>query len=335
MLKLFGIMGHYFGGANWEDMKYTVLIPGNEINEEQLLSLRGEDSYFKGNIKIPDGAIILVPESERETLQKDNPEMQIIGYEGDPKDYGTAVLSSMGYKAEQISNEKRSWKNDEDISKVYEIAKEKGKSTLQHCYSKEISQEDRGYAINVILNIFKIVEAKIKENPDLVKDIYKEKSVLEQIKRFFIGNVIKGESDPLNKNRCEIEGIEELLEKLSENGFEFSEEQSKFMKEKFSREQYEKMVEQYGLGDVDGDFTNGFIGQVLTTIQRNIAKENEMTKSSSEVTERTDSNNLLGSAIEATEETTRIETVRDQRNKIVQLQKERTQTLDNKDMSRD
>ena len=28
----------YFGGANWEDMKYTILIPGNEINQEQFTS---------------------------------------------------------------------------------------------------------------------------------------------------------------------------------------------------------------------------------------------------------------------------------------------------------
>lgn len=330
------MMGHCFGGANWEDMKYTILIPGNEINEEQLLSLRGEDSYFKGNIKLPDGTIILVPESERENLQKDNPEIQIIGYEGEPKDYGTAVLSSMGYKAEQIGTEKRSWKNDEDISKVYEIAKGKGISTLEHCYSKEISQEDRGYAINVLSNIFKIVEAKIKENPNFVNHIHKEKSMLGKIQRFFIKDVIKGESYYLNENICEAEGIEELLGKFSENGIEFSEERSEYMKETFTREQYEKKLEQYGQSAITTEsFSNDFIVQILLAIEENISKENEMTKNSSETTERTVSNELLGSAIQATEETTRSETVKEQKDKIVQLQKERTQTLDNKDMSRD
>lgn len=44
---------------------------------------------------------------------------------------------------------------------------------------------------------------------------------------------------------------------------------------------------------------------------------------------------ILSSAIQATEETTRTDSINDQRNKIVQLQKERTQTLENKDMSRD
>lgn len=326
----------YFGGANWEDMKYTILIPGNEINEEQLLSLRGEDSYFKGNIKLPDGAVILVPENEREILQKDNPEMQLIGYEGKPKDYGTALLSTMGYKSEQISNEKRSWKDDEDISKVYEIAKSKGKSTLQHCYSKEINEECRGYSINLLTNVFKIVEAKIKENPNFANKIHEEKALLNLIEHRFIKDVIKGQNDDLNNNICETEGIEELLEKLSENGFEFSAEQSEFMKETFSREQYEKMVEQYSKSNVVGEiFSNGFTGQVLTTIQRNIAKENEMSKSSREATERTESNNLLGSAIEATEETTRTDSINEQTNKIVQLQKERTKTQDNKDMNRD
>ena len=323
-------------GDSWQDMKYTILIPGNEINEEQLLALRGEDSYFKGNIKLPDGAIILVPENEREMLQKDNPEIQLVGYEGEPKNYGTALLSTMGYKAEDIDLEKRRWQNEDDINKVYEIANEKGKSTLEHCHSKEISEEDRGYAINYLSNVFKIIQAKIKENPNFINDMVNEESLLGRIKRKFIDKVIKGQSEDLNKNRCDTEGIEELLEKFSENGFEFSEEQSEFMKETFTREQYEKMVEQYGREDYAYDiFSNGFRIQVLTTIQQNIAKENEMTKNSSEITERTDSNNLLGSAIQATEETTRTDSITDQRNKIVQLQKERMQTLDNKDMSRD
>lgn len=329
--------GALLAEVSWENMKYTILIPGSEINEEQLLALRGEDSYFKGNIKLPEGAMILVPENEREILQKDNPEMQLIGYEGEPKDYGTAVLSSMGYKAEELSNEKRSWKNDKDISKVYEIAKSKGKSTLQHCHSKEINEECRGYSINLLTNVFKIVEAKIKENPNFANEIHKEKDLLNLIEHSFIKDVIKGQNDDLNNNICETEGIEELLEKFLENGIEFSEEQSQFMRETFTREQYEKMIEQYGgqAKIANEIFSNGFTGQVLTTIQQNIAKENEMGKSSSEVTERIDNNNLLGSAIEATEETTRSETVREQKDKIVQLQKERTQTLDNKDMSRE
>jgi len=320
------------GGDDWKNMKYTILIPGSEINEEQLLALRGEDSYFKGNIKLPDGAVILVPENEREILQKDNPEMQLIGYEGEPKDYGTALLSTMGYKAEDIDLEKREWKNEDDINKVYEIANAKGKSTLEHCYSKESSEEDRGYAINYLSNVFKIIQAKTKENPNFINDMVNEESLASRIKHKFIDKVIKGQSEDLNKNRCETEGIEELLEKFSENGFRFSEEESKTLRKTFTREQYEQMVEQYGREDYAYDiFSNGFI----VTMNKHIAKENQMTKNSSDVTERTDSNNLLGSAIEATEETTRIETVREQKDKIVQLQKERTQTLDDKNIDRD
>lgn len=44
---------------------------------------------------------------------------------------------------------------------------------------------------------------------------------------------------------------------------------------------------------------------------------------------------LLDSAIEATEETTRTDSINEQTNKIVQLQKEKTKTRDNKDMNRD
>lgn len=49
----------------------------------------------------------------------------------------------------------------------------------------------------------------------------------------------------------------------------------------------------------------------------------------------TERNDLLGSAIEATEETTRFDSINDQRNKIVQLQKERTQAIDNKNIGRE
>lgn len=315
-------------------MKYTILIPGNEINEEQLIALRGEDSYFKGNIKLPKGAYILVPENERELLQKDNPDLQLIGYEGKPKDYGTALLSSMGYKAEVLDNEKKSWSNDEDTSKVYKIADSKGKSTLQHCYSREISEEDRGYAINVLSNMFKIIKEKIKENPDYPNKIHKEKAMLGKIKNLFITNVIKGQSDFLNKNTCQSEGINELLGKLSKDGFEIGEENAEFMKNTFTREEYNKMQQLYGSDYETADevFSNAFVGHFLSVIEQNISKGNSEKNNSNEIGEERKSSNLLETAIEATEEKTRIEKINEQQHQIINLEKEKTQIQDNREI---
>lgn len=319
----------HMGGDDWANMKYTILIPGNKINEEQLLSLRGEDSYFKGNIKIPEGAYILVPEVEREKLQKENPELALIGYEGESKDYGTALLSSMGYKAQSIDQEKRSWKNEEDINKVYEIAKSKGKPTVQHCFSKEISEEDRGFTINYLSNLFKVIQEKIKENPDFANNIHEEKELLSRIKSWFIEYVVKGQSDYLNENRCETEGIYELIERFSRDGFEISEEQKEYMKKNLTLEQYNKMKEQYG-ESTDGIFSNMFTGQILYSIEQTNSREDNIQKKVGEM----ESSKLLPSAIEATKESTTEGKIEESKNKIIQRQKERMQVIDEKSMSK-
>jgi len=70
---------------------------------------------------------------------------------------------------------------------------------------------------------------------------------------------------------------------------------------------------------------------ILHSVNGKPIKEEEM----GAILKSVNGKDILGSAIKATEETTRIDSITDQRNKIVQLQKERTQTFDNKDMSRE
>ena len=261
---------------NWEYMKYTILIPGKDINKDQLISLRGEDSYFKGNLNLPSEAIVLVPENERETLQKGNPNIQLIGYVGDPKNYGTALLSSMGYKAEKIDpNSKKRWSNEEDTNKVYEIAKENNISTLEHWDSREINEEHRGFEINCLLNIFLIIKDKIKENPNFINNIHNEQALLYRIQSLFLGGVMVGKENAYNQNELEEEGIEQLLEKCSKNGIKFSDDHIKYMKENFTRMEYQKIIEQNGISMARELFVNNFIGQLIYALEQNIAKENE------------------------------------------------------------
>ena len=63
----------------------------------------------------------------------------------------------------------------------------------------------------------------------------------------------------------------------------------------------------------------------------NLIKSPEIQKGQTVIKE----DKLLSSAIEATEETTRFDSINEQRNKIVQLQKERTQAIDNKNIGRE
>ncbi len=300
-------------------MKYTVIIPGDKIDQEQLLALRGEDSYFKGNIRLPQGAYILVPESERETLQKENQDIEVIGYEGSPKDYGTALISSMGYKAEQIGAEGRGWKDEQDNKKVYEVAEKKGKSTLEHCYSKEISKEDRGYAISCLSNIFKIVYSKLREDKSFVSKIPEETEMLNAIQSYFIGNVVEGKSDMLNENRCETEGIGELIDAFKKEGLPISDEWEEYMKRAFTLEEFKKFKEEckrtsnYTPGEI---FTKDFVSSIVGSFEQSISKESEIKKSD---------NNILASAIEATGESVRTGAIDAQKVQIEKLQKDKIQ----------
>jgi len=110
------VTSHMYG--NFDGRKYAILMPVKNIsNASKLVSFRPEDTFFDGNVDISSG-YILCPKDEVEKIKSENPNSNVIGYEGKSVDgFAQSFLSLLGYKQENISE--HSWCSDEDMKKHY------------------------------------------------------------------------------------------------------------------------------------------------------------------------------------------------------------------------
>ena len=107
------VRDHMLG--NWNDKKYAILIPYNEVEKSNLLHLAPEDTYFQGKINLPSSAIILCPTEEKEIVKKNNPNITVIGYD-ETISLNQAIeclIRYKKYKVKGISNDK--WTKEEPI----------------------------------------------------------------------------------------------------------------------------------------------------------------------------------------------------------------------------
>lgn len=107
------VRDHMLG--NWNDKKYAILIPYNEVEKSNLLRLAPEDTYFQGKVNLPSSAIILCPKEEKEIVKKNNPNITVIGYD-ETISLNQAIeclIRYKKYKVKGISNDK--WTKEEPI----------------------------------------------------------------------------------------------------------------------------------------------------------------------------------------------------------------------------
>lgn len=109
-----GPVGDHMLG-NWNDKKYAILIPYNEVEKSNLLRLAPEDTFFQGKVNLPSSAIILCPKEEKEIVKKNNPNITVIGYD-ETISLNQAIeclIRYKKYKVKGISNDK--WTKEEPI----------------------------------------------------------------------------------------------------------------------------------------------------------------------------------------------------------------------------
>ncbi len=107
------VRDHMLG--NWNDKKYAILIPYNEVEKSNLLRLAPEDTFFQGKVNLPSSAIILCPKEEKEIVKKNNPNITVIGYD-ETISLNQAIeclIRYKKYKVKGISNDK--WTKEEPI----------------------------------------------------------------------------------------------------------------------------------------------------------------------------------------------------------------------------
>lgn len=119
-----GPVGSHMYGS-WDSRKYAIVVPFQNLNLENLIGYRPEDTYFEGNVHISGPAYLLCPVGEKEKIQKANTYLQVLEYENISLDDATqSLLFYLGYKLEKVSN--NNWINHHDSGMSNSIVQDAG-----------------------------------------------------------------------------------------------------------------------------------------------------------------------------------------------------------------
>lgn len=146
-------------------------------NGDNIGSIRTNDFYIRGNVTVPDSAIILVPSSEESIAQKENNNVNILGYQGeDVRDYINEkdLIRKLGYYKAEISTWE--WDEREEVKqKYYKEMEDYGYTDCTtHCDSVDFEMD----RCNTQISEMQAFSELLKKS-DVMLD------GLEQMKRYF------------------------------------------------------------------------------------------------------------------------------------------------------
>lgn len=142
---------HMYG--NWDDKKYAVLIPFKDIPKKEIGSAAPQDTFIVGGVNLTPNSWILVPKGEKEEVQKNNPQVNVLEYEGkNVSGYADQLIKNLGYK--QMSIGPNGWDQDRKSEKKYKDLMEKeGLSTTSHSSTIYSLQENMDTCMDALLGI--------------------------------------------------------------------------------------------------------------------------------------------------------------------------------------
>ncbi|MBR2997635.1 MAG: hypothetical protein IKF37_00980 [Bacilli bacterium] len=156
--------------GNWDSTPYAIIVP--LIDVPNVTTFRVEDTFTKGDVDISKG-YMLCPVDEVENIQKNNPNLTVIGYKGNINPQtgkecvsGVAdkLLSQLGYKQEEVISgygQKPGWSNQVDEAKARATITNNMKVVdIDHDHSKEGVDED----IEIGINQYKAIVEKLFES---------------------------------------------------------------------------------------------------------------------------------------------------------------------------
>ncbi len=175
-----------FISMNWSSCKYAVLTPLNSISRKQIKSGNPIDTFVEGNLQLNEQCWILCPSGEEDTLKKNNPNINILGYNGESvRGYAAAFASALGYRVEPHDNFK--WKDAISASSYSELMKDEPfRTDLLHANTPERAKESVGMDVSIIVSICKAIKdnnfIKSKEDiPGFMAKMQEESSGIIQI----------------------------------------------------------------------------------------------------------------------------------------------------------
>jgi len=143
-------------GGDWNHTRYAIFVPGNKMPKEKLIGGVPVDVFAEGSLNVKD-AYMLCPRGERENIQKNNPDMTIIEYEGDKVvEYADSFVETLGYRLE--TGGRQNWTDETAAKQFRSIIEKEGLYYGLHSGSKDKQQEDRQNAINRRVALYKFIK---------------------------------------------------------------------------------------------------------------------------------------------------------------------------------
>ena len=170
---------HSYG--NWDSKKYAIIIPFNDIPKENIAAANPEDTWTKDSVRLTVNTWILCPKGEKKQVQAENPDINIIEYEGEcVSDYANSFVTNLGYRYEDVGV--HSWNDEKSSEEICEVISDNGFRRSVHYYSKESDTEGSFQNIDIATILAELLVQKhyFKNYNDFKKMIAKtefEKSI--------------------------------------------------------------------------------------------------------------------------------------------------------------
>ena len=163
--------------GNWDQCQYTVLQPFDEIADDQIGSAVPNDTYTRGGIALSENAWILCPADQVAEVKQQNPNVHVLGYQGEnAKGLAAPFLSQLGYRAEKVGQ--WGWGDQESQQQFHEIMVRKGIQEIQHDNSTDAEDEEFQIATNKVIALIKMLrDENLMQTP---QDYLRLKPQLEQ-----------------------------------------------------------------------------------------------------------------------------------------------------------
>ena len=170
---------HSYG--NWDSKKYAIIIPFNDIPKENIAAANPEDTWTKDSVRLTVNTWILCPKGEKKQVQAENPDINIIEYEGEcVSDYANSFVTNLGYRYEDVGV--HSWNDEKSSEEICEVISDNVFRRSVHYYSKESDTEGSFQNIDIATILAELLVQKhyFKNYNDFKKMIAKtefEKSI--------------------------------------------------------------------------------------------------------------------------------------------------------------
>ncbi len=218
------VSSHIYG--SWDDCKYAILIPFDDIPNEKIGRAAPMDTFTRGSLELSKNAWILCPKGEVQRIKALNLNVHVLGYEGESvKDFSQPFLTQLGYRAEDVGM--WNWTNDESAKQFYELMQKEGIKIGTHSYTYFHEDELVLTNINEAISLCKL----LRDN-HLITNLEEAQNIMNQLSENYdsLGTILSGlgETTSVEKDIDEhsIKGkgkhVDIFIEEMKKNGFDIS-----------------------------------------------------------------------------------------------------------------